>query len=65
MVLATELSGKEPGQPGFLGALQDATTILLDDLSLEDRQEYTDAAVQWSTEAPPPHIQSRYDCISY
>jgi hypothetical protein len=65
MVLATELSGKELGQPGFLGALQDATTILLDDLSLEDHQEYTDAAVQWSTEAPPPHIQSRYDCISY
>ncbi|KAN0131057.1 hypothetical protein V8E53_011193 [Lactarius tabidus] len=59
MVLATDVSGKEPGEPGFLGALQDATTSLLDDLTPEDRQEYADAAVEWTAETPPPHIQSR------
>jgi hypothetical protein len=65
MVLATDVSGKEPGEPGFLGALQDATTSLLDDLTPEDRQEYADAAVEWTAETPPPHIQSRDDCLSY
>ena len=59
MVLATELSGKEPGQPGFLGALQDATTALLNGLSPEDLEEYAKAAKDWSNESPPPHIQSR------
>ena len=59
MVNATEMSGKEPGQPGFLGALQDATTVLLNELSPEDLEEYAQAAKEWSTESPPPHVQSR------
>jgi hypothetical protein len=59
MVLATDMSGKEPGELGFLGALQDATTVLLDGLSAEDRDEYAEAAAEWSAQAPPPHIQSR------
>jgi hypothetical protein len=59
MVLATEMSGKQPGRPGFLGALQDATTALLDDLSPDDLEEYAQAAKDWSKESPPPHIQSR------
>ncbi|KAN0138807.1 hypothetical protein V8E53_003195 [Lactarius tabidus] len=59
MVLATDLSGKEPGKPGFLGALQDATTVLLDELSAEDWEEYAEAAAKWSAQAQPPHIQSR------
>jgi hypothetical protein len=59
MVLATEMSGKEPGSPGFLGALQDATTVLLDDLSPEDLEEYAQAARDWSAVAPPPQIQAR------
>jgi len=59
MVLATEISGKEAGQPGFLGALQDATTILLNDLEPEDLEEYAQMAVEWSAVSPPPKIQSR------
>jgi hypothetical protein len=59
MVLATEMSGKEPGQPGFLGALQDATTSLLNNLSPEDLEEYAQEARDWTTKSPPPHIQSR------
>jgi hypothetical protein len=59
MIMATDISNIEPGEPGFLGALQTATTILLNDLSPEDREEYAQAAVEWSTEALPPHIQSR------
>jgi hypothetical protein len=59
MVLATDLSGKEPGKPGFLGALQDATTVLLDELSAEDQEEYAEAAAEWLAQALPPHIQSR------
>jgi hypothetical protein len=59
MIMATDISNIELGELGFLGALQNATTILLDDLSPEDHEEYAQAAVEWSMEAPPPHIQSR------
>ena len=31
MEIATVMSGKQPGQPGFLGDLQDVTTTLLND----------------------------------
>ena len=34
MELETEMSGKQPGQPGFLGDLQDTTTTLLNNLLL-------------------------------
>ncbi|KAN0136534.1 hypothetical protein V8E53_005581 [Lactarius tabidus] len=54
MVLATDMSGKELGKPGFLGALQDATTVLLDGLSAEDCDKYAEAAAEWSAQAPPP-----------
>jgi hypothetical protein len=59
MELATETSGKQPGQPGFLGDLQDATTTLLNDLPPKDLEEYAQAAKEWSNESPPPHVQSR------
>jgi hypothetical protein len=59
MIMATDISNIELGELGFLGALQNATTILLDDLSPEDHEEYAQVAVEWSTEALPPHIQSR------
>jgi hypothetical protein len=56
MVLVTDLSGKEPGKPGFLGALQDATTVLLDKLSAEDREEYAEAAARMVSAGPTsPH----------
>lgn len=61
IVKATELSGKQPGQPGFLGALQDATTYLLNDLSPEDLDEYVQAARDWSEESPPRNVQARCD----
>jgi hypothetical protein len=59
MELATETSGKQPGQPGFLGDLQDVTTTLLNDLPPKDLEEYAQAAKEWSKESPPPHVQSR------
>ena len=48
MVCATELSGKPLGEPGFLGALQDATTVMLNALSPEDLEDYAQAAKEWS-----------------
>jgi hypothetical protein len=57
--LAKEVSGTEPGHPGFLGALQDATTTLWSELSPEDQEDYVQAAKEWSENAPPKHIQSR------
>ena len=59
MALATELSGKPPGELGFLGALQDATTVMLNALSPEDLKDYAQAAKEWSQKSPPPQIQSR------
>jgi hypothetical protein len=46
MIMATDISNIELGEPGFLGALQNATTILLNDLSPEDWEEYAQAAVE-------------------
>jgi hypothetical protein len=57
--LATEVSGTEPGHPGFLGAFQDALTTLWNELSPDDQEEYAQAAKEWSEDAPPSHIQSR------
>jgi len=56
---AIETFGFELGKPAFLGALQDATTILWKQLSLRDQADYARAAKEWSTDSPPPHIQSR------
>jgi hypothetical protein len=50
MIMATNISNIELGEPGFLGALQNTTTILLNDLSPEDREEYAQSAVEWSIE---------------
>ncbi|KAN0139732.1 hypothetical protein V8E53_002394 [Lactarius tabidus] len=51
-------SGLMPGHPQFLGALQNATTTLWNDLDNDLQEEYMQAAKDWSTEAPPKHIQS-------
>ncbi|KAN0127804.1 hypothetical protein V8E53_014360 [Lactarius tabidus] len=52
-------SGLMPGHPQFLGALQNATTTLWNDLDDDLQEEYMQAAKDWLTEAPPKHIQSR------
>ncbi|KAI9431026.1 hypothetical protein H4582DRAFT_2085700 [Lactarius indigo] len=57
--LAKETSGTEPGSPAFLGALQDATTALWNELSIEDQEEYQESAREWSEKTPPKNIQSR------
>ncbi|KAI9443892.1 hypothetical protein H4582DRAFT_2053660 [Lactarius indigo] len=57
--LAKETSGTEPGSPAFIGALQDATTALWNELSIEDQEEYQDSAREWSEKTPPKNIQSR------
>jgi hypothetical protein len=57
---AKEDSGIEPGNPGFLGALQVATTSLWNALSSADQDDYVQAAVEWSEKSPPRYIQSRY-----
>ncbi|KAF8259055.1 hypothetical protein EI94DRAFT_1814044 [Lactarius quietus] len=57
--LARETSGMDPGAPGFLGALQDATTVLWNTLDADDQEDYAQAAKEWSQDAPPAHVQSR------
>lgn len=57
--LAEEVSGTEPGHPAFLGALQDATTTLWNEVSPEDQEDYVKAAKEWSEDTPPRDIQSR------
>jgi len=57
--LAKVVSGKEPGHRSFLGALQDATTTLWNDLSPDVQDDYVRAAIEWSETTPPKHIQSR------
>ncbi|KAH9001968.1 hypothetical protein EDB86DRAFT_2827429 [Lactarius hatsudake] len=54
-----ETSRIEPGDPAFLGALQDATTTLWTELSPEVQEDYVKAAKEWSEETPPKDIQSR------
>lgn len=53
------MSGTEPGHPAFLGALQDATSAMWDDLPDGVQDDYLKAAKKWSEDAPPKHIQSR------
>ncbi|KAH9047244.1 hypothetical protein EDB84DRAFT_1435042 [Lactarius hengduanensis] len=57
--LAKESSGKQLGDPAFLGALQDATTALWNEVSPEDQVDYVDSAREWSEKTPPKYIQSR------
>jgi hypothetical protein len=57
--LAKEVSGAEAGEPGFLGALQDATTVLWNALDADDKEDYIQAAKEWSEKTPPRGIQSR------
>ncbi|KAH9018652.1 hypothetical protein EDB85DRAFT_1897084 [Lactarius pseudohatsudake] len=52
-------SGIEPGDPAFLGVLQDATTTLWKELSPMDQQDYVKAAREWSEETPLKRVQSR------
>ncbi|KAF8263807.1 hypothetical protein EI94DRAFT_1703734 [Lactarius quietus] len=47
------------GAPGFLGALQDATTVLWNTLDADDQEDYAQAAKEWSQDASPAHVQSR------
>ncbi|KAH9010548.1 hypothetical protein EDB85DRAFT_2161146 [Lactarius pseudohatsudake] len=56
---AKEASGIEPGDPAFLGALQDTTTTLWTEQSPEVQEDYVKAAKEWSEETPPKHVQSR------
>ncbi|KAF8257633.1 hypothetical protein EI94DRAFT_1708787 [Lactarius quietus] len=66
--LARETSGMDPGAPGFLGALQDATTVLWNALDADDQEDYAQAAKEWSQDAPPPmfnpgwHHLAQADC---
>lgn len=48
MVHAMEMSEKPLGQPWFLGAPQDATTTLLNELSPENIEKYAQVAKDWS-----------------
>lgn len=59
LTLAKDVSGAEPGDPGFLGALQDATTTLWNALDPLSQNDYVEAAKEWSEVSPPKHIQSR------
>ncbi|KAH9040940.1 hypothetical protein EDB85DRAFT_1886610 [Lactarius pseudohatsudake] len=56
---AKETFGIEPGDPAFLGALQDATTTLWTKLSPEVQEDYVKAAKEWSEETPPKDVQLR------
>ena len=56
---AKQDSHLNPGHSQFLGALQRATTALWAAVDLEDKEDYVQAAVEWSEQAPPSHIQSR------
>ncbi|KAH9017597.1 hypothetical protein EDB84DRAFT_1276507, partial [Lactarius hengduanensis] len=60
---AKETFGIKPGDPAFLGALQDATTTLWTELSPEVQEDYVKAAKEWSEETPPKDVQSRYSSI--
>jgi hypothetical protein len=53
-------TGLKAGDPEFWGALQNATTVLWNGLCTEDTDDYTQAAIEWSMESLPPHIQLRY-----
>ena len=57
--LAKVVSGKKPGHRSFLGALQDATTTLWNDLSPDVQDDYVQAAMEWSNTVPPKDVQRR------
>jgi hypothetical protein len=57
--LAKEQSGLKPGHPQFLGALQNATTTLWNNQEDDVKEDYIQAAKDWTAESPPRHIQSR------
>jgi hypothetical protein len=50
----------KPGHSRFLGALQKATTTLWAAEDDKAKEGFTKKANEWSTDAPPKHIQSRY-----
>jgi hypothetical protein len=57
--LVDQQSDLMPGHPQYLGALQNATTTLWNGLEDNVKEDYIQAAKEWTTEAPPKHIQSR------
>jgi hypothetical protein len=48
-----------PGHPKFLGALQRATTSLWTAVHPRDKEDYAQAAKEWSVQSPPKDVQSR------
>jgi hypothetical protein len=54
-----EVYKTQPGDPTFLGSLQNAITTMWSELSPEDQEDYVKAAKEWSEDAPPKYIQSR------
>ncbi|KAH9062594.1 hypothetical protein EDB83DRAFT_2315452 [Lactarius deliciosus] len=57
--LAKKLSGGLPGSQAFLGALQDATTLLWKKLPIEEQEQYAEIAKEWSEDRPPRDIQAK------
>lgn len=54
------MSTLKPGHPRFLGALQTATTVLWNEVSAKDKDDYIHSAKEWSENKPPKNIQARY-----
>ena len=54
-----QTSGIQLGKPGFLGALQRATTATLNALPPGILDDYIKYAKEWSTKTPPSDVQSR------
>jgi hypothetical protein len=52
--------GAPPGSKEYLSKLQNAITKLWKAVPEADKQVYANLAQKWSSEAPPPKIQSRY-----
>ena len=52
-------SGYKPGDPAFLGCLQNTTTHLWNGLSTVEQERYAAIAKQWSEDAPPKAVQSK------
>lgn len=59
MALAQETSGGAPGSQEFLSALQNATTHLWSQVSMEEQKRYAEIARNWSENAPPKVIQAK------
>ena len=56
---AKQDSQLKPGHPKFLGALQRATTTLWTAVHPSDKEDYVQAAKEWSDQSPPSDVQSR------